>query len=359
MLKGYYIVYETMNLDKPDGVEKKIISQKNEFCSNGFDMSFHTLKKNRGTFWSDPIPVMDADFIYFRRGTILDIRFICFFKRIKKSNPGCVVFMEIPTYPYDNEAHRSIRRKLALMIDRMCRTHIHKYIDRLVIVNYHKDTLWNIKAINLVNGIDVDSILPQKARTYEDVFNICCIAKFSPWHGYERLIRGLRDYYDGNPDRKVILTMVGTGVEKDKYVQLAEDLNLVDYVIFKGQLTGKELDEEYDRANIGCCSLGRYKSGLEMTSELKSRELMAKGLPMICGCKIDVLEEHEFPFAIYFPNNASNIRIGDVLKKYNEWILEYGEEGMTNRIRDYARNIVNMGVTFMPIVDKAKELCRD
>ena len=38
MIKGYYLVYDTLNLDKPDGVEKKIISQRNMFKENGFDM---------------------------------------------------------------------------------------------------------------------------------------------------------------------------------------------------------------------------------------------------------------------------------------------------------------------------------
>lgn len=359
MIKSFYLVYSTMNLDNPDGVEKKIVSQKKAFSVRGFNMSFYTLKKKNGTFWANPEELNGADFIYFRRGTIIDVRFLRFFKRIKKTNPKCVIFMEIPTYPYDNESNYSIARRGALLIDRICRRYIHKYIDRLVVVNYHKATLWNIKTINLINGIDVDAIKPKSFLNSGDVSSvrICCVARFSPWHGYERLIKGLKEYYKQQPLKAVYISMIGSGNEAEFYKKLVEELELTEYVEFKGQMVGEELDLEYDKADIGCCSLGRYKSGLEMTSELKSRELMAKGLPMICGCKIDVLEETEYPFKIMVPNDNSNINIHKVIKAYEEMILLYGKENMSRNIREYAKKMVDMSVTFSPIIDEAQALC--
>lgn len=351
MLKGYYLVYDTLNLNNPDGVEKKIISQRDMFRKNGIDMNFHILKKSGGTFWNNPEKVSDGDFIYFRRGTIVDIRFLHFFKSIKERNRKAIIFMEIPTFPYENEYEKSVRNSLALIIDHYYRKKIYKYIDRLVIVNFREECLWKIKTLNLVNGIDVRSVRKRNPKKQDKVIRICCVARFSPWHGYERLIRGLSDYYRSEPQIIVELIMVGTGVETDKYRKLTEELQLDDYVKFMGQLTGADLDIIYDNCDIGCCSLGRYKSGIDMTSELKSRELMAKGFPMICGCKIDVLEEIDYSYAIFFPNNESDIDIHNIVK----WYRSIGEEvyEMSERIRRFALENIDLEITFRPIVNEA------
>lgn len=356
-MKGYYLVYDSFNLNNPDGVEKKIISQRDMFRQRGIDMEFYKLKRVSGSFWRTPELLKDADFIYFRRGTITDLRFLRFFKRLKALNLNVVIFMEIPTFPYENEYEHSLRSSIILKIDHFFRTKLYKVIDRLVIVNNHSDTIWRIKVLNLVNGIDVESFTPRKKTLYDGVLRICCVAKFSPWHGYERIFYGLKDYYKTNPKIKVKLVMVGTGIETPKYEQLVDLLHLEDYVEFKGQLSGQALENIYDECDIGCCSLGRYKSGIEMTSELKSREFMAKGMPMICGCKIDVLEGIDYSYAIYFPNDDSNIDIEKVVNDYLKMVNGKNEAIMIEEIRQFAREKIDINTTFRPIVDEAIRLC--
>ena len=356
MIKGYYLVYDTLNLDKPDGVEKKIISQRNMFKENGFDMEFRILSKSNGTFWNHPESLGDADFIYFRRGTVANTKFISFFKKLKIKNEKLVVFMEIPTFPYEDEYDKSLRSLIALFIDHIYRRKLHNYIDRLVIVNHQDGDVWGIKVLNIVNGIAVKEVKPRVVRIPDGTIKICCVAKFSPWHGYERLIRGLNEYYQGQPVFKVKLVMVGTGVEIEKYKSLAEELNLEKYIDFRGQLIGEKLDAVYDECDMGCCSLGRYKSGIEMTSELKSRELMAKGLPMICGCKIDVLEDVNYPYVVYFPNDETNIDINIVVNKYNDMLEKNGLKKISDDIRRFAMENIDIKVTYQPIVNEAIEL---
>jgi len=217
--------------------------------------------------------------------------------------------------------------------------------------------VWGIRALNLVNGIDVKAIKPRTPRKQDGTIKICCVAKFSPWHGYERLIRGLSDYYIRNPDVNVDLIMVGTGVETNKYKQLTQELHLGEHISFRGQLIGERLESVYDECDIGCCSLGRYKSGIDMTSELKSREFMAKGLPMICGCKIDVLEDQDYPYAIYFPNDATNIDISKVVDIYKNMVDRMSLEEMIGEIREFAMQHIDIHASYQPIVKEALDLC--
>lgn len=356
-MKGYYLVYDTFNLENPDGVEKKIISQRDMFCKNGIDIEFLRLCKTNGTFWNNPDAIRDVDFIYFRRGTIADYRFLQFLKQLKMNNPKIIIFMEIPTFPYEDEYDNSLKSFILLKIDHFYRQKLYRYIDRLVIVNNHSEKIWGINVLNLINGVDVGSFSPRKTRESDGIIKICCVAKFSPWHGYERIIRGMSDYYKTNHKIEVKLIMVGTGVETNNYKQLVESLKLEKYVDFRGQLTGLALDSIYDECDIGCCSLGRYKSGIEMTSELKSREFMAKGMPMICGCKIDVLEGKEYPYAIFFPNDGSDIDIEMVVDRYNNMIGEKNIIEVVDDIRRFAQEYIDINSTFQPIVDEAIRLC--
>lgn len=356
-MKSYYIVYDSMNLDKPDGVEKKIIYQKEMFSLKDMNMTFLILNKAKGSFWNYRYELEDADFIYFRKGTTIDWRFIHFFKRLKKNNSKVVIFMEIPTYPYDGEGTASISRRIVRSVDHFFRQRIHPYIDRLIIVNYHEPTLWGITAVNLINGIDIKNIKKRIVKNYSrDSLTICCIAKFSPWHGYERIIRGLSLYYANNGTRDIKILMVGSGVEEPAYRQLVAELRLEEKIKFYGQLVGTDLEEIYNISDVGCCSLGRYKSGINMTSELKSREYMAKGMPMICGCKIDVLENIQYPYAIFFKNDDSDINIWRVIEFMDNLYSEKDVTEVSEEIRNFAEIKVDMVATFDGVVREAEKL---
>ncbi len=357
MLKGYYLVYDTLNLETPDGVEKKIISQLKMFKDNGINMQFYTLSKKNGTFWHNPELLGDADFIYFRRGTIAGFSFVNFLRKVKKLNKHIVIFMEIPTFPYEKEYDNSFKSKIALTIDHIFRKQLKKYISRFVIVNHHNGDVWGVKVINLVNGVNVHEIKPKIPRIYDGTIRICCVAKFSPWHGYERIIRGLSDYYKSNPSEKIQLVMVGTGVETEKYKELTEELGLNAYIDFRGQLIGEKLDDIYDECDIGCCSLGRYKSNISMTSELKSREFMAKGMPMICGCRIDILENIDYPYVIFFSNDNTIINLDNVVSFYKSMILKESSDEIIQNIRNFAMKKFDISITYKPIVDEALRLC--
>ena len=351
--KGYYLLYSGINVDSPDGIEKKILSQKKLFEGIGIEMKFVELHRKSGSFWNDVQELTDADFVYFRKSTIIDWRFVKFFRRLKK-NGNPIIFMEIPTYPYEGELGSGWRVKLRMFVDNFYRKRLCGLIDRIVVTGFDVGaTLWGIPAINIVNGIDLASVKIRQRCNHEGVV-LGCIAKFSPWHGYERLIKGLAEYYKTVSEKNVKILMVGEGPEKDAYVNLVNELGIGEYVVFTGRLTGSALDKIYEIIDLGICSLGRYKSGIEVIGDLKSREFMAKGIPMICGCQIDVLQGGDYPFAYFVPNDDSKINIKELLDFY--YRIYDGTKNTEIMIRDVAERLIDFTVTYSKVVETAKEL---
>lgn len=351
MKKGIYLVYSVLNIDRPDGIEKKVIAQKKMFEKNGIDMEFYILERRKGTYWNYNNCLANVDFIYFRKSTVIDWRFLSFFKRIKKDNPNVKILMEIPTYPYEGEFGNNLKSKISLMVDCLFRLKLKGIIDAIVVTGYNVGySLWGVRAINIVNGIDVDSIPERKIKSDKDEIIISCIAKFSPWHGYERLIEGLYEYYKNGGKRMVKVIMVGEGVEKEFYQRLTREHGLEKYIEFTGQLLGEQLENIYDKTDIGCCSLGRYKSGIDVIGDLKSREFMAKGIPMICGCQIDVLNREKYPYAVWFANDSTAIDIDLVLKFYDGLIRNDTLENISKEIRAEAKQLVDFNKTFAPVL---------
>ena len=348
--KGLFLLYSDINTKEPDGIERKILSQMSLFEKSGIDMEYTILERNRWTKWAYKDEYSKVDFIYFRKGTIVDRRFINFFSKIKE-NGSPLIFMEIPTYPYEGEYGQGIIPKVSLAIDHYYRKKLSRCIDRIVVTgDCSEDFLWGVKTINIVNGIDFSTIKKREFKPHDGIINISCIAKFSPWHGYERLIRGLADYYKQNPVKEVRLLMVGDGVEKPYYEKLVEDLDLSKYVSFLGRLTGEKLDNIYDITDIGACSFGRYKSGINVIGDLKSREFMAKGIPMICGCEIDVLQKKRNKYALFFKNDDSVIDINSITDWYIGLMSVEDENAITAQIRSFSKGLIDYSVTFCQVV---------
>ncbi len=351
--KGLFFLYSKINVEEPDGIERKILSQKKMFENAGINMQLAVLEPNIKTKWLYKKEYSDVDFIYFRKSTTIDWRFISFFRKIKK-NGNPTIFMEIPTYPYDGEFGKSFKSRVTLTIDHVFRRWLYLCIDRIVVTGgCGIKSLWGVRVINILNGIDFEFV---KKRTHcpHDGINIGCIAKFSPWHGYERIIKGLYNYYLNSHNCEVNLIMVGDGEERDYYESLVREYHLEQHVAFKGKLTGKQLDNIYNVIDIGACSFGRYKSNINVIGDLKSREYMAKGIPMICGCGIDVLEGQNYDYALFFPNNDSAVDIFNIVEWYNSFLKNMSCDELSYKIRTICQPLIDSSVTFHEVLSQVK-----
>jgi len=138
------------------------------------------------------------------------------------------------------------------------------------------------------------------------------------YHGYDRLIEGLIDYYEKNvPKKKVRIIMVGNGPMKEKWIKLAVEGNVKDFVDFVGEKSSEELTSYFENAHIAVGSLGLHRVGLHEISTLKTKEYCARGIPFVCSNK-EVGFPEDFPFMIKISPDETPINIQYLIDSYEK-----------------------------------------
>lgn len=348
-------VYASQNNDELSknsvGVLKKIFSQYEVFkdcISKDFEIRnvlknqkhnkiqtffLHLFSKNIFDF--EFINFNSYDCIYIRRLLPNNFCLLHTLKKIKYKNPSCKIVYEIPTYPYDME-HKGLSGKLFLLIDKLYRRRLHKYVDRIATLTDDKE-IFGCKTLKITNGVDCSSIpICKKENLDKNHINLIAVAQFSFWHGYERVIEGLSKYKNND----VFLHLVGNGEELEKYKSLVKKYGLENKVIFYGPLSGDELSAVFDIADVAICSLACHKKNIKLSAELKSREYLCRGLPMIASTKIDILSnDHKFCFRV--PEDDSPINIEEIVT-YVKDLYKDGRRETIENIRKFAEDSCSM-----------------
>lgn len=193
---------------------------------------------------------------------------------------GARVIMEIPTYPYDQE-YITPGMKVYLTIDRHFRHKLARELDAIITFS-DKEKIFGVPTIRISNGIDFDAIpLKQRINDTSHELHLIGVAEVHYWHGFDRLIQGLAEYYLQKQSYKVFFHIVGqlSGErERQEIMPAIHNNGLAPYVILHGARYGKELDELFEQVDLGIGSLGRHRSGIDKIKVLKNREYAARGL---------------------------------------------------------------------------------
>lgn len=218
---------------------------------------------------------------------------IHFFKKLKQAGIRSVT--EIPTYPYDSEfVGFPLETRLGLKIDQLFRRQLYAQMDAVVTFSDAQE-IFGQRTINISNGVDFDSIpLHQSPLTLERAegevpLHLIGVAEVHYWHGYDRLIAGIGEYYKNGGKRDVFFHIVGGVGPSEMYdsmhapgfAELMEKYQIKDRVIFHGQLFGQQLDEVFNQCQFAIGSLGRHRSGITNIKTLKNREYATRGIPFI------------------------------------------------------------------------------
>lgn len=360
----YAAQFENFKKNKP-GVYKKILAQCKQFRDSqisvqpielNFVLKFFRILPftTASVSWKKILHFKKMDVLYIRY-SLSDYELIKTIKKLKRER-NLRIILELPTYPYEQELERWFQLPL-LIKDRVFRKYLYKYIDR--IVTFSKDKMiFNIKTINTINSLEIDSILKKSANSDLKVINIISVASLAKWHGYDRFFNGMVEYYRNGGNRKIIYHCVGDGEVLEEYKKIAKENNLQKYVVFYGQQTGELLDGIYNQCTLAIASLGLHRIGGTLGSFLKTREYLAKGLPMITGCDIDILDKEKFPYFLQFPSDESPIDIEKVIEFHDSVYLESGktQEEIVDEIRDFAYRTCDMSVAMKPIIDYIKSI---
>ena len=389
-MKGIYL----SNLDpvKAKGYETKILGQIEGFNKLGVDIDLicftsdnrvilkqycakqesieekklssflHNILLKRTSLYKNTLKVINQnnpDFLYLRHPRS-DLLYLDFLKSVKQLNPHIVIVSEIPTYPYDQEYINcnSIKDRILILLDKVTRNQLKKYIDRIVVIAYDSD-VFGIPSINMTNGINTSRIKRiTPAKSIDRELHLIGVGNVDFWHGYDRVILGLKEYYQKSSDLnqlRIIFNIVSPYRETvAKLQKLTTDLNLSNNVIFHGAKHGQELDELFEKCHLAIGDLGSHRKQLIQTAALKTREYTARGIPFMHSAK-DADFGSTFPYCITVPANDEAI---DIQKVINFIKIIAKEINYPQKIRTYAEQYLDWSIKLKPVLEEIKLLIK-
>jgi len=177
------------------------------------------------------------DFVLIRYVFPTHMGTLIFLKQLRRQ--GAIVVLEVPTYPYDKEVKGDTAKMLALLIDKFFRNFLRNHVHLVITPSNTVQSIFEIKTLSISNGMDL-SCFPKKSKAdlATEVFNLIGVANVNFWHGYDRIVKGLADYYRTQYSPKVYFHVVGHGEALEDLKKMASSLGVKEYVIFHGPKTG-------------------------------------------------------------------------------------------------------------------------
>ncbi len=149
--------------------------------------------------------------------------------------------------------------------------------------NYQLSKGANTYVVN-PNGIEINKFSVRKVPEFNQEINMVFLkgsTNSSVWNGIDRLISSI-DAYKGK--LKINLFLCGTFSELEFIKR--------DYIIQKGYLNQKELDELFNSIHLGISTMALHRKGLNELATLKTREYLVRGIPFIYGYIDPDIEMH-------------------------------------------------------------------
>lgn len=275
---------------------------------------------------------IDLDVIYVRFPGSIDFVMLQTFRFFSKVCNK--VFLELPTYPINGELKVIIKnqvreKKYINAILRMfiymlhvinSRLFLKKYINNIITFMPYEE-IWDIPTIQLDNGVDIDQypvIVKEKHKKSSVELNLVGVANLSTWHGYDRVIQGMKEYYakKNSEDIDVNFIIVGDGVEAYNLKNMTEAYNLNKYIQFTGALDSEKIKEIYKSSDIAIGSLGMHRINLVNGSTLKVKEFCASGIPFIYAYNESSIP-NDWEYALKIPADESFVDIVKLIGFYN------------------------------------------
>jgi glycosyltransferase involved in cell wall biosynthesis len=288
---------------------------------------------------------LKPDIIYVRRILPITFKLIKALKSFKEK--GITVLYEYPTFPWEKEMLRN-KQLIFYVIDKLLYKFLVKSVSKVVVVGT-KGSLSD-KYIEISNAISLNRI-PKRIPTENNkkTINLLGVAHVSLFHGYDRLIEGLKSYYNSQNEYQIVFNIVGPVDKRLNLEGMVEKYNLNNYVKFLGYKTGSELDRLFNEADIGIGCLGVHRKGIHYLNSLKNREYAARGIPFIFS-ECDVIIEQKKPnFILKMSENDMPININDIIAFYNS------PKDSVEEIRKFANESLSWDTQMKKVYDNLKD----
>lgn len=367
MKKLLYLTTWDFSNEESDGIAKKIRGQIKAFQESGFIVDYTCILNNETYYVKDGVSYPlgkvgklrklaanyylykrlkkeSYSYIYNRYG-LMDTFYLKLLKDFSKK--GARIVVEIPTYPYDKECPPGLTWWMLYSLDKLYRNKMKKYVNMIAAYDGQNE-IFGIKVISIFNGIDFDSTPIRIPQNETDEIRLIAVAGLARWHGYDRILKGLGEYYQQGGSRKVIMHIVGKGKPLLEYEDIIEKYGIGEYCVLHGEKRGEELNQIYNICDIGIECLGIFRKNTSISSSLKSREYGAKGLPFVMAGQSDVFEGKCYVLKV--PENETAIRIEDIVEFYAKVYNGNSKVSVAESIRRQTEELCDIRMTMKPVI---------
>ena len=243
---------------------------------------------------------------------------------------------------YVPEVLGRVRRDLRLRKLRLFRRRLYRQQDALVTFS-DAGEIFGQRTIRISNGVDFDSIPlheynnrgeRSEARGEKNELHLIGVAEVHTWHGYDRLVAGMGEYYKSEKLKvksekcvDVFFHIVGgvhpAEMERSFTPLLKKYPSIEGRVIFHGQLFGDELTRVFNQCRFAIGSLGRHRSGITVIKTLKNREYATRGIPFIYSEQDSDFDQQ--PYVLKAPADESPIDIQRIIDFTSHFTMQPAE----------------------------------
>ena len=276
------------------------------------------------------------DFVY--------IRFVAFdffgfnaLKYIRKHTNR--IYLEFPTFFIPE-------KNLKNLIKFHYNKYIHKFIDKAVLDGLDNEA-YKMPTLKIINGTDLSKISPKKP-IFCDEINVLLVAFIQDYHGVDKIINATKNYYENGGKRNVVFHIVGEGENLQKFISDVKKNNIDGHFVFYGKLPTDKMFEVFDKCELGISSLSNKEIGVTCSSTLKSKEYLAKGLPIISDTMLDVFVDNP---KYFFHILEKNFTIKEMVEFYDVVYRNNDKQKIINDIREFADQTCDMFKVFRGVHD--------
>lgn len=259
------------------------------------------------------------EFVYIRSNHNANPFTILLVKQLKRA--GMKVVMEIPTYPYDTE-YLAQRMDRQIFLDKIFRESLARQLDAIVTFSDY-ERIFGQRTIRISNGIDFNSVRIKENKTdTSKELNLIGVAEIHEWHGFDRIVKGLAEYYAQPQTYTVRFHVVGYFYSKEgeeDFRKVVAECKMGKYILLYGRKYGEQLDNIFNQCDFGIGSLGRHRVGIQRIKTLKNREYAARGIPFVYS-ETDTDFDNK-PFVMKVPANETPVNIHKLISFYRQLSL--------------------------------------
>lgn len=250
-----------------------------------------------------------------------------FLKFLRENNPNIKIFAEMPTYHTLWEPGTKFTGKIRFIARHILNNIFSTEFDKIITFD-NRNFLYHRPTLRIENFADVNKLPLRENKEINGDIHLVAIAQLTPSHGFDRVIKGLGEYYKDyhkHKVRNVYLHIIGDGYVKKEWENLTTHLGLNDYIIFEGSKSTDEITSYINQSQLAIACLAIFRKNCLKASELKIREYCARGIPFIYSSNEPILDGQNWCLKV--PHDESPININQIIEfiesqNYNEVSLQ-------------------------------------